>query len=138
MTKTIEASIPLITIDELPPPDGPDSTQASADPPAEDEIEFPESNSTGSFGLVKAEMPLGARLHRSLSLISSILRDLDQVENLSLKRQLLVNTLELWGRFITVLSADTSLKDLTYAITSQFGAAQEGDDGLDDELVDFL
>lgn len=129
---------PLITIDELPPPGAGDSIQAADDPSAEDEIEFPESSSSGSFGLVKADMAPGARLHRSLLLISSIIRDLDQVENLSMKRQLLVDTLELWGRFITVLSADSSLSDLRYAITSHFGAAHEGDDGMDDDLVDFL
>ncbi|HEU5222454.1 MAG TPA: SIR2 family protein [Candidatus Lumbricidophila sp.] len=79
-------------------------------------IDLPESDSPGSFGLVKSAMPTPERMHRTLVLVSKVLRDLDQIERLALKRALLGRTLELWGRFITVLSADTALADLKEAI----------------------
>ena len=128
----------LITIEELPDSASKDLAvpePAGADP---DDIEFPESSSTGSFGLVKADMTATARLHRTLSLVSSVLRDLDQVENLALKKEILLDTLELWGRFITVLSDDSSLSDLRKAVTKQLEGSNEAGSAEADELADFL
>lgn len=126
---TIEG-MPAIISSDLAVPD-----RVAAD---SDDIEFPESISQGSFGLVKADMTSTARLHRTLSLVSSVLRDLDQVENLVLKKEILVDTLELWGRFVTVLSDDTSLLDLRKAITKYFQSSDEEDNSETGELGDFL
>ncbi|WP_194410568.1 SIR2 family NAD-dependent protein deacylase [Microbacterium cremeum] len=130
--------VPLITIDEMPPSI---VVGSSAEPPSDsdsEEIEFPESNSAGGFGLVKADMATTARLHRTLSLVSSVLRDLDQVENLELKRRILVDTLELWGRFVTVLSADASLADLRSAVTRHLDEAGDDPESGGDKLTEFL
>jgi len=130
---------PLITIDELPPPEEVHrSTDALERVEDGDDLEFPESDSVGSFGLVKASMSPPARLHRVLTLISTVIRDLDQIENLELKKELLVDTVELWGRFITVLSSDSSLGDLRSAVARHLETegGTDGDDNAD--LVDFL
>lgn len=129
----------LITIEELPDSSSKDLVApdpAGADP--EEDIEFPESGSTGSFGLVKADMTATARLHRTVSLVSSVLRDLDQVENLDLKKETLLDTLELWGRFITVLSEDSALSELRKAFTKHFESSDEVDGPDSDKLADFL
>lgn len=105
----------------------------------DDELELPESDSPGSFGLVKAEMSAVARIHRTLRLSSSILRDLDQIEKLDLKRELLVMTLELWGRFITALSADAALMDVKEVITRSLIAQENAYDPAEqDRWVEFL
>jgi len=129
---------PLITIDELPPPDDPIPLDTPHNTGDGDELEFPESDSAGSFGLIKAEMSTPARLHRTLSLVSTILRDLDQIENLKLKQSLLVDTLELWGRFIAVLSADSSLSDLRSAVARHLETDGDSDSADHADLADFL
>lgn len=129
---------PLITIEELPPAETP-ATPAVIDRDAQtDEIEYPESSSAGSFGLVKANMSQPSRLHRTLSLLSSVLRDLDQVENLKLKRELLVDTLELWGRFITVLSADFARAEVRSSIVEHLSTIDGEGKTIDDKVIDFL
>ena len=129
---------PLITVDELPPPDDSPSSDVARDADEPDDLELPESDSVGSFGLVKSDMSTIARLHRTLTLISSILRDLDQVEDLVLKRELLVGTLELWGRFITALSTDSSLADLRSAIMRHFESTGDGEDEKASDFIEFL
>lgn len=103
--------LPLRRIDTAPAAID-SSNDAFQEPDNEDDFEFPESDSPGSFGLVKGELTPAARIHRTVRLASSILRDLDQVERLELKRELLVMTLELWGHLITALSSDMALADL--------------------------
>jgi hypothetical protein len=112
---------------------------ARADASENDDLEFPESNSPGSFGLVTEEMTAVARIHRTLQLASTVLRDLDQIESLDRKRELLVMTLELWGRFITTLSADSALADVKEAISRGVTVSQDSP-GTEDEVrwVDFL
>ncbi|WP_170245533.1 hypothetical protein, partial [Microbacterium saccharophilum] len=129
---------PLITIDEMPQLEETTASGGELEPATSDELEFPESNSAGSFGLVKADMTSTARMHRTLWLVSSVLRDLDQVENLELKRRTLVELLELWGRFITVLSADASLADLRSAVTRHLQTSGDSSEESDEKLEDFL
>src|SRR5690606_655556 len=69
-----------------------------------------------------------------------LLRDLDQIERLDIKRAFLVKTLELWGRFITAMSQDDSLADLRNAISENLYA--EGPDDAElgeiDEFTEFM
>lgn len=118
--------LPVRRVDAAPP--AVDSSEdAIQETTEDDEYEFPESDSPGSFGLVKADLTPAARIHRTVRLASSVLRDLDQVEKLDLKRELLVMTLELWGHLITALSADAALTDLKEVISRSL-IADDGDD----------
>ena len=130
--------VPVREVDEMPKEhaSAPAAEPSDLDP---DEIEFPESDSLGSFGLVKKEMPDTARLQRTLRLASSVLRDLDQVEQLDLKRKLLVTTLELWGRLIAALGADSALSELKESIARNLQHDEPGTDGKEsEEWVEFL
>ncbi|PZP14388.1 MAG: hypothetical protein DI611_12235 [Brachybacterium faecium] len=110
----------------------------TADPELDEEIEFPESNSPGNFGLIKSDMSSAQRISRSARLVSSVLRDLDQVESLDEKRDLFVMALELWGRFITALSTDPLLKDLENAIARDFPVESGANKDDDSQWRDFL
>lgn len=127
--------MPVVAVDTVPSEsDDPDGQVDLPDPDLDDELEFPESNYLVSFGLMKSEMSPSARIYRTVLLASSILRDLDQVEDLHLKRELLIMTLELWGRLITVLGTDSSLLDLKDAITRSLVTGRE-DSAPGDERV---
>ena len=133
--------MPRVTVDAAPSEaENSNARVVRPNPDDEDEdLEFPESNSPGSFGLVTEDMPAIARIHRTLALASSVLRDLDQVEALELKRELLVMTLELWGRFITTLSADSALADVKDAISRSFTDSSGGHDSEGrDRWVEFM
>jgi hypothetical protein len=133
--------MPRVRVDAAPSELGSDDARTvmpNADDD-DDDLEFPESNSPGSFGLVTEDMPAVARIHRTLRLASSVLRDLDQVEALELKRKLLVMTLELWGRFITTLSSDSALADVKEAISRSLTDNPSGDDSDErDRWVEFM
>jgi len=126
-TGSLYELVPVREVDEMPKERAlvPAAELPNSDP---DDIEFPESDSPGSFGLVKKDMPVTARLHRTLRLASSVLRDLDQVEHLDLKRKLLVKILELWGRLITALGAESALSELKESIARslQYGEQEIG------------
>lgn len=102
----------------------------------DDEIELPESDSPGSFGLVKSEMTTVSRMSRSVRLASRILRDLDQIERLEEKRKLLVMTLEVWGRLITAFSSDPLIKELEKAVLRDLEV--EGDAAANAHWRDFV
>jgi len=136
--------MPRVTVDAAPIQAASADARAIA-PVSDDEddddqdVEFPESNSPGSFGLVTEDMPAIARIHRTLDLASSVLRDLDQVEALELKRKSLVMTLELWGRFITTLSGDSALTDVKEAISRTLTESPDGPVSGDmDRWVEFI
>lgn len=92
-------ALPLVLVDEAPlPSPSEDQTAEASEGSDAPEIELPELSGNVTFGLVRNDTSIANRLSRSLSLISAVLRDLDQVENLGTKQQMLVDTLELWGR----------------------------------------
>ncbi|MFD5864761.1 SIR2 family protein [Agromyces sp. NPDC127015] len=130
--------VPLLAVNTAPE----NKTSHSATAVAEstlDDLEFPESDSPGSFGLVKADMSATARMNRTLRLVSSVLRDLDQVERLDIKRDLLTKTLEVWGRLITALSTDSSLADVKEALTrGLISGGADTDDETRREWIEFL
>lgn len=130
--------LPLRRIDSAPTAiDSQDD--AFQEPDSDDDFELPESNSPGSFGLVKADLTPAARIHRTVRLASTVLRDLDQVEKLELKRDLLVMTLELWGHLITALSGDAALADLKEVISrSVISGDGERDPETSDLWTEFL
>lgn len=132
--------VPVVKVDSSPAEEADAARRAlPRESDMQEELEFPESDSPGSFGLVKAEMPEAARIHRTLGLASSLIRDLDQVESLDLKRELLGLTLELWGRFITTLSSDSALAALREAIVRSMEApGEEHDQEREERLVEFL
>lgn len=87
------------------------SVDAESEPKARDELELPEYNGNVGFGLVKAEMSIAARMHRSVRMASIVLRDLDQIENIETKQSLLLRVLEVWGRYLTALNSDAKVKN---------------------------
>lgn len=137
--------LPLVEVTALPPAREEQEAEptvtavARTDHEDDDELEFPDPSATGSFGLVRSEMAVTARLYRTVRLASSLLRDLDQIEQLELKQAALVQTLELWGRFIAALSADESLADLRKAVTENLPDDDEDRNDADKErFIDFL
>lgn len=66
------------------------------------------------------DIPFSLRLFRILDLVSTILRDSDQIEDLGLKRRVLIKTLGGWGRLITALNSDRTFQELMLELSSQF------------------
>jgi hypothetical protein len=52
------------------------------------------------------ELPLGLRLMRVLELVSTVLRDSDQIEDEVQKRDVLRNGLQHWGQLMSTLDQD--------------------------------
>ncbi|QHT56047.1 SIR2 family protein [Cellulomonas sp. H30R-01] len=70
------------------------------------------------------EIPPGLRLLRSLDLVSTVLRDSDQVDDLELKKAVLEDTLATWGLLIPFLHEDSSFRSFTRTIASELEADQ--------------
>ncbi len=111
--------IPTEAVDETNPPVD-DAGAGSVEVKVETDSQGPYSNRSGSvsFGLDPAKMSVADRTRRTVRLASMVLRDLDQVEELQAKENLLVEVLELWGRYITALDAD----DFTEELRKSFAA----------------
>lgn len=101
------------------------------------ELEMPEYNGNVSFGLKREEMSVAARLSRSVRLVSTVLRDMDQAETLDTKKRLLVDTLELWGRYVTALDADEST-DVFRETLSRYMATISGDQAKLQKAAEYL
>jgi hypothetical protein len=65
------------------------------------------------------DVPPGLQLIRTLDLVSKVLRDSDQIEDLSLKQSALLDTLRHWGVMMSVLNKDRSFKEFLREIFDQ-------------------
>lgn len=84
-----------------------------------DLLDFSDVDAPSFLGAPDNDLPPTARLIRTLELVSTVLRDSDQIEDLTLKRDVLVRTLETWGNLISVLSSDRSFQDLIERLTGE-------------------
>lgn len=65
------------------------------------------------------ELPPVLRLLKAVDLVSTVLRDSDQIENLELKGEVLTSTLNSWGEMIGVVSADKSFLDFVQVMVEE-------------------
>jgi hypothetical protein len=96
----------------------------------EDYPAFPMSDESG--------FPPTIRLLRSLELVSTVLRDSDQVEDLELKREILVEVLTHWGIFMSVIGHDTAFKDLLMQMLEETDGLGTGFDPAKDDPEEFM
>lgn len=96
----------------------------------EDYPPFPMSDVSG--------IPPTIRLLRSLELVSNILRDSDQVEDLDLKRSILVEVLTHWGVFMSVIGHDTAFKELLVQMLTETDGMGTGFDPERDDAEEFI
>ena len=100
----------------------PEVTSSSADvekkPNEYSALDFLDEDSPPFPSDDESSMPFGVRLFRTLDLVSTVLRDSDQIENQELKRAVLVRTLETWGRLISALNVDRSFQEFMREVAS--------------------
>src|SRR5690606_23425400 len=114
-----ESAPALRLIESAEPPDlgstgdASDSSRGSSE--SKEIAEFYDSTDDEDRPAFPADDPMqmshAYRLLRALDLVSSVLRDSDQVEDLPLKREVLLETLTGWGSVVADLSSDDSFRD---------------------------
>ena len=85
----------------------------------DDLLDLPDTDIPAFFGEPEKELPPAIRLMRTLNLVSTVLRDSDQIENLDLKQEVLTRSLSAWGSLVSVLSTDRSFQDLVERISEE-------------------
>ncbi|AQX81538.1 hypothetical protein BWO91_17610 [Plantibacter flavus] len=81
------------------------------------------------------EVPESIQLLRTLELVSTVLRDSDQVEALGLKQQLLHDVLDRWADTMDVIHDDNQFLDFVVKLITDLGIGKS--DGSDrDEVID--
>lgn len=92
------------------------------------------------FPLTKEEeLPRGVLLMRTLELVSSALRDSDQIEDIGLKQDVLENVLLHWGRLMGTVSADYGFRDFIGNLVDEMDAPDRGANYDDrEERIDVL
>lgn len=98
---------------EDPEPRGLDSVEH------DDLLDLPDTDIPAFFGEPDKELPPAIRLMRTLNLVSTVLRDSDQIEDLVLKQEVLTRALSAWGNLVSVFSADRSFQDLVERISEE-------------------
>lgn len=83
------------------------------------------------------EVPPAVQLFRTLDLVSTVLRDSDQIEDLALKQEVLTDVLEKWGLAIDVMREDASFHEYVKNLIVDLDVMETGGDNKDD-LVEEL
>lgn len=85
------------------------------------------------------DLPVLAEMARILDLLSSVIRDADQIEDLDLKGDSLRVVLEGWGHFISAFSHGISFRDLIDTLATEFQEEKLISDSVNREkLADML
>lgn len=93
------------------------------------DLEHPGVSNRVTFGLKVEEMTKVERLRRAARLVSMVVRDLGQIDDLGRKQEALVDCLEMWGKFISALSVDESVQALRNELSLELRrTAKSGDD----------
>lgn len=83
-------------------------------------------------------VPPGLQLVRTLQLVSAVLRDSDQIENLDLKRDVLVNVLAHWGKAMNLINSDRSFRDFLRTLLDNTEIFNIGSEEAKEETLDEL
>ncbi|MEN2742716.1 SIR2 family protein [Microbacterium sp. X-17] len=85
------------------------------------------------------ELPRGVLLMRTLELVSSALRDSDQIEDINLKQHVLENVLLHWGRLMGTVSSDYGFRDFIANLVDEMDAPDTAASDEDrEERIDVL
>lgn len=85
----------------------------------------------------ESSLPRPVRLYRTVALVSVVLRDSDQVENLNLKTLVLLDVLAAWGELMRCWGEDEMLHDMIIAISKELDDVS-GEDAAGERFIDFL
>lgn len=83
------------------------------------------------------DVPQSLQLLRTLELVSTVLRDSDQVENLGLKRDLLHEVLDQWATAMDVIHDDQTFLDLVKTLVADLELGKKDGSDTDDVLNEF-
>ena len=81
-----------------------------------DVLDMPEREARIDLFVEEKDLPDSLTYWRNLELLSSVLRDSDHIEDLDLKRQTLVESLQGWGELVSVLTADQTFTEAVISI----------------------
>ena len=84
------------------------------------------------------QMPFAMRLLRALDLVSTILRDSDQIEDLPLKRSVLAEVLDGWGVAVGALTEDAEFQEYVRMLAEDVSAVLVGQNLESDERARLL
>lgn len=83
------------------------------------------------------DVPQALRLLRTLELVSTVLRDSDQVEDLQLKRDVLHEVLDQWASAMDIIREDPTFYDLVKSLVTELELAKKDGSDADDVLNEF-
>jgi len=83
------------------------------------------------------DVPPAIQLYRTLDLVSTVLRDSDQVENLELKQTVLADVLEKWGLAMDVMHDDSSFHEFLKRLILDLELEKPEKDGGEAMLEEF-
>lgn len=80
------------------------------------------------------DAPPMVRIIQTLSLVSNVLRDSEQVQDLALKKQILADVLRLWGRLVDAIEGDEAITqfigEVGRGFFSELGTSEDEIEGL--------
>ncbi|KQM59274.1 MULTISPECIES: SIR2 family NAD-dependent protein deacylase [unclassified Agreia] len=129
----LETDVPVL---ETAPKDT--STDREA-PSTDDELDSFDAEVNEPFSLVsERELPDFVRYTLVLSLVSTVLRDSDQITDLSLKKQTLASVLSGWGNLVNMLEESDLFQEMAEAIKEQISNVAEVDPEIMSSLISDL